>query len=709
MLMDPNEANCMGRAGPLYLEHFPLERTMAMRSIHQIYSVAGILMGIAALLLTTAGAQGPVQSMVELVPVTHSDGLAPDKFTYDLRVQAPSGNVWVSATMTATVEQASFVQDSGGAANHGPPNPGQQSSSAKYDSFWTIPSSFPSTTSNAEPSFVGPLTVLAQTLSATWVQPGASPPNPMELRTIARISFQPFPNLPTWCLTVNGQVTSTGTMGNETTPFSLTECFREAGIPRKPLLSEATSSADSRGFEITNFTLNPFNMAGWRLRYRDGSGTYDSTPFGQLTLPTGGRLIVQEPGTISGIDPNIPVIVAFGPIAASNSAFTVTLLDENDLEVDELRVATAAGFHPGWSFGGTFRGAAYRTAISGSAPAPSVERIWGLDTDSGADWTEQPAHSFGLENQGNGFRGIDPVVVRRLLISEVDDFPDYVEIYNADTVPVDLKGVFILCSAGQGSTIVTVRPFPNSSVLAPGAYAVIGESQALPPEMPLGTLFVQAGINIPFTTPCYEIGLYDALGRVLDVMRTTGHDDVQVHNHPRVPSAWDDFTGAAGRTDGLGQGDASVARLSPGVDSNRGSDWRGSYTRTMGLPNGNFSALPGLGDVYDVRLNEGVGDGLEVVLNAGGSAAGMTYSFAFSVGHANGIGPFLGLGFDALFNFLNFYGVPPWTGTLDALGGARFGLPSGSLPPGVDLDCVFLLQDPSGLLVARTYVLSFDT
>jgi hypothetical protein len=73
-----------------------------------------------------------------------------------------------------------------------------------------------------------------------------------------------------------------------------------------------------------------------------------------------------------------------------------------------------------------------------------------------------------------------------------------------------------------------------------------------------------------------------------------------------------------------------------------------------------------------------------------------------------GQGPVHGLGHDAL-SGLTPNGTTTWWSYLDARGSARLDLPPGSLPPGLQLDLVFGLQDSAGVFTSLTKVLEFDT
>ena len=75
-----------------------------------------------------------------------------------------------------------------------------------------------------------------------------------------------------------------------------------------------------------------------------------------------------------------------------------------------------------------------------------------------------------------------------------------------------------------------------------------------------------------------------------------------------------------------------------------------------------------------------------------------------------GLGPFFGLGLDALFNFGLLYGVAPWSAVLDAEGSARIDLSPGTISSGLRTDDIWFLQDPvTGDLISQTLVLEYDT
>lgn len=339
-----------------------------------------------------------------------------------------------------------------------------------------------------------------------------------------------------------------------------------------------------------------------------------------------------------------------------------------------------------------------------------LERIWGLDSDSGADWTQQPNRSLGLENRSSGGRGTDPLEVPDVRINEIDDNYGVIEIRNASGSAVDLANWFLLISRGQDQAVQYVTRFSNSLVLSGGGFVVLANDPgSLPPEIPGGVpVRYLTGANvgsIDLNDDELTCALYTSAGQVADVVRCAAKTGTVVHNNPRTPCHWTDFVGAAPR---YSIGDASVAR-SRSADSDSGLDWQSAAVRTIGSENLGFVGLEGPRDVVDVRLNQGLGSGLgiSVIVNAGTAAAGWDHGFLLSLQHSEGLGPFFGLGLDAITNYGALAGLPPFSGTLDSQGSARWDFPPGIFVPGVDADFVFYVTTPGQLKI--TQILEFDT
>jgi hypothetical protein len=479
---------------------------------------------------------------------------------------------------------------------------------------------------------------------------------------------------------------------------------------RAKVMITEVSCGDPDGVEITNFDSVFVNLGDWKILWKDGS-TIVSQPL-DITLAPGETAIVAEPNaSFAEMPAGTQLVHALPQVTTHTGDAAVALVNRTGLVVDEVRLAGATGLYAEGSLGGRFRGYVNNLQSGGIAQPINAERTWGLDSNGGLDWTSGAPRSFGLENRSSGVAGYDPVTVRRVLVNETDDDPDYVEIRNASASSVSLRNWFFLMSANQNSVHVRIAPWSGSTLLAAGAYAVVGDSPTPPAEKPAAVAYFNAGMlfsGIPWGVEEYDCALYDAYGRLVDLVRTTGSDDNVVHNHPRAPSRWADFTGSAQRGNA---GDGAIGRDPSGTDTNTGGDFHAGITRTMGTANhAAGSPAPLAGTRIDARLNStNVAGGLALIINAGPDHAGEKWSFAFSYGHLRGQGPILGLGAEAISNWEVLSATPPYTGFLDAQGSARLDAPGGSLPPGFQADVIVLLQDPTTLAFTQlTDVLELD-
>ena len=537
------------------------------------------------------------------------------------------------------------------------------------------------------------------------------------------------------------------------------------GLPRV-LITEVRFGSDVC-IEVTSFSASTLPLAGWTLSWWDpAGGAVTSAPL-SISLENGESVVAYESSSAPPpVPPSAATAGVLPPLSASvSTAATVALRDATGKVVDEVHVASSSGSHSGFSFsngadGGFFRGLALR--VNGEA---GVERIWGLDSDGGSDWTAQATHSLGLQSTSSGTRGYDPIPVPPVLINEVSLFGPvatggssqragaYVEFVGLEGAPSTTFWVVAMKFQGEPATLH--RPWDPAAYGVPGiftcqiegqvspwnptiprphvvclGYNVVSFPSPPPPEMPFGTPYSTAsnwlkvassvsGIESFLARP-FECVLYDAFGRVADVMRSTrlatSQESTLVHNEPRLPAPWGDFTGAApywGSPSPFMP--LTLARASSTSDSNRGTDWRVALTRTMGTATNSVFGPVGHGDRIDVRLHDGIEGptsphGLTFILNAGPARAGSLFSLLFSFGHADGFGPLWGLGADALNYWLTIGTSFPFSGLLGPNGEARFDFPPGSLPPGIPLDCMFILQDPvTGALLARTMVVTYDS
>lgn len=452
--------------------------------------------------------------------------------------------------------------------------------------------------------------------------------------------------------------------------------------------------------ELVNFGSSA-NLTGWKLQWRNGTGFFESFFFA-FGLAPDELVVIAEPGPLT-VAPGTNVIAALPNMSVGFQPMTVALIDEFGFVVDEIKISGPTGGSEGQTLGGACRGRAVRVGSSNS-----IERIWGLDSNSGRDWTAQNTPSLGLQNQNGGSGGIDTMTIPDVKINEIDDNPDLIEIRNRSIFRTyELRDWFLLCSANQGQALTKLTPFPSGLRLQPGEYLVIGESATPPAELPAGVTYVNVGAfgqNIPFTGEELTCALYDSKGRAVDVVRSLRRGGAVVHNHPRVPAYYAEFRGAAPRS---ATGDAVFGRVATSTDTNRGSDFRMFSTRSMGSANPSTGMI-GHDTDLDVRVSEGESNGLTLLINAAPSHAGEQWAFLMSGGHLNGTGLYWGLGPDSLANYINLM-TAGFFGNLDAQGQARKDFAPESLAPGLEADLVFLLLDANNNVITRTQVIEFDT
>lgn len=477
--------------------------------------------------------------------------------------------------------------------------------------------------------------------------------------------------------------------------------------------------------EITNFGSSPANLTGFTIVWRGNQGLPNTVvgTLPSLTLQPGGIAVVKEPsGSLPEVPPGTPVIAALPSISYSTGPLAIGLRAPNGLVVDEFRSAGLNGSGPAQGAGGLFRGFARNFQPSGPFVAISVshQRIWGLDTNGGEDWTSNAQRSMGLENANSGWIGYDPAPKQKVVINEVSHNPPYVELrrISSTLLPLanlDLEGWTLHASGLQGQAHTRLRLSAGSFPMPAGGYLVLGSGPAAPPEMPGSAVYVDlaainGGLVLPLTTGEYSLALHDQYGRPVDVVRATGHDDTVAHNHPRSLARWTAFQGAAQREVA---GTASIGRNATSTDTDTSSDWYRYDTRTMGTPNtagAGLTAFPSGERGLDVRLNAtGLGQGMTAILNAGMARAGYSWTLAFDVGHYEGQGPIFGLGPNAINNLILASTTPPFFGTLDNWGSARFDFPAGSVPTGIMIDTIFLLLNPQGILIHYTPILEYDS
>ncbi|MCA8948640.1 MAG: lamin tail domain-containing protein [Planctomycetes bacterium] len=507
----------------------------------------------------------------------------------------------------------------------------------------------------------------------------------------------------------DGQCTDSGSWTSE--PMAV------APSAARPMITEvatAVPGTSPAAIEITNFGTTAVDLGGWKVRFRDslpvgnnGSGQSSSlagialAPLETIVLRTQiGAAFAETPPSVRTLN-----VLSGGPVLAAD--FAAALIAPNGYVVDEIHVAGFGGTYHEGSMGGKFGGAVPNHQTGQILSAQKVERIWGLDTNGPADWTVNGGRSMGLESQSSGAR--DPRTVSggqsKVVLNEINrNTGHYVELVNRGSTSAQLQGWLLRYSNAQGAPIRQLSPFPEHFSLNAGDYMVIGSTAQPPAELPASVDYVRVN-GLALGSAEFTLGLYDARGRLVDLVRATRPTTELVHNDPRLPGHPDAFRQAAIS----GSIVQSLGRSRDNADHDVGDDWHPMPLRTMGTQNPLIwspDPEPGL----DVRVNRRPGISAAMILDADPDRAGNAWSFLVSLGHANGQGPVLGLGPDAIPNWLFFSTVAPFYGVLDSHGAARVDLPMSFVPPGLPLDFRFLLIDPTtGAFVTLAPIVTYDS
>ena len=105
-------------------------------------------------------------------------------------------------------------------------------------------------------------------------------------------------------------------------------------------------------------------------------------------------------------------------------------------------------------------------------------------------------------------RGTDPVAMRYVRINETDDNPDYIELYrpsppsSRSRAPAESAGLVSARERGPEPAHLKLTAVPELILDRNGAYVVLGDGSAPPPEMPGSATYVDldavGGGNIPW-------------------------------------------------------------------------------------------------------------------------------------------------------------------------------------------------------------------
>lgn len=409
--------------------------------------------------------------------------------------------------------------------------------------------------------------------------------------------------------------------------------------------------------ELRNFDTETIDLQDWSVEVRAGPSLVSSGPLSSFALLPRAAIVLSD-GPFNVLLGNGVVAAFAGPLALGSDDFVVALRDPEGRIVDQVAISDTQGNLNSALFSPASHGLARRGAV---AQSQSVERAWGQDSDSGADWSEQVQASPLRPNTASGPEGTDPRPSSpRVLINEVwsqglSAGARVVELHAVDG-PVSLEG-WSLRYGREGSSVEeyaialgrAIWPSDQESELQAGDHLLVVTGL---PDGELISSLVNSGAPIvygplagqPATTGTSERGpvglaLYDDKGRLIDEVRISLFFTNYLGPEFLAPGRWEQWRGVA-RTQLVSTATyrgAGCARIST-TDSDRGEDWRPTLVPTLGFPNTTSSVMQLVPPAVSFGIRV---DGRSLVVNAGPARAGRSVSCAFSFSSYGGLGAVL--------------------------------------------------------------------
>jgi beta-lactamase superfamily II metal-dependent hydrolase len=211
--------------------------------------------------------------------------------------------------------------------------------------------------------------------------------------------------------------------------------------------------------ELYNNSPITVDIGGWIITDNNGSGASFTIPSGETIAP-GGYYIIAADSTgfnnLYGYDAD-----TYGSIPALNNTGDALVLEDkyhNVIDFVAWEGGAGAGVPDGW--GST-------SAPSASTGSTIVRSLVTTDTDTYADWTT--ASNNGNPQTGSG--GDVKVVFSEVLYDTpgTDSVEEWIELYNASSVSVDIGGWTITDNNGTGSTYT----IPSGNSIPAGGFFTI--------------------------------------------------------------------------------------------------------------------------------------------------------------------------------------------------------------------------------------------
>ena len=211
--------------------------------------------------------------------------------------------------------------------------------------------------------------------------------------------------------------------------------------------------------ELYNNSPVTVDIGGWKITDNNGSGDSFTIPSGETIAP-GGYYTIAADSTgftnLYGYDAD-----TYGSIPALNNTGDALILEDqyhNVIDAVAWEGGAGAGVPDGWGSS---------TLPSASTGSTIVRSSVTSDTDTYADWTTASSNGYPQTSSGSDIK----VVFSEVLYDTpgTDSVEEWIELYNASSVTVNISGWTITDNNGTGTTYT----IPSGNSIAAGSFFTI--------------------------------------------------------------------------------------------------------------------------------------------------------------------------------------------------------------------------------------------
>lgn len=386
-------------------------------------------------------------------------------------------------------------------------------------------------------------------------------------------------------------------------PMLLWAGAAQAGVVVNELLPNPTSTdAGNEWIELYNNGTVAEDLSGWTIEAGTSTYALKYTIPSSTSLAPGDWLLIGDE-LVTGADLNLATSTTLGLGNATN-ADAVRLKDATGAVVDTVVYGT-----PNTDLWLDDTGVTATAMAPAPTEAASLARLTdGLDSNASAiDFVKTSAPTPGAANGGGtdtDTGGTTTCTLAALVkINEIlpdpastDEGNEWIELFNDDTVEVDLSGWTLAMGTTSYSVTVTL---PSGTLLAAGAHLLVGESAVSGADVTADISLGNAGSSSD------AVRLSDCEDAVIDTL---------VYGTPNTDGWLDDGGATATSLGPKAPSASSIARVVDGVDTDAsGVDFGLDTTPTPGAENdgeggGDTDTGPVSCDYGDVKINELIPD-----------------------------------------------------------------------------------------------------